>query len=574
MNETGPQSRSRYQVITTLGQGGMARVLLTMSRGPAGVTKLLVVKELKEELKVDPEFVTMFLDEARIAARLNHPNVIQTYEVSHDGAHPVIVMEYLEGQPLNLVLSRIGRKKMPLDLHLHILSQVSAGLHYAHDLKDFGGAALGLVHRDVSPQNVFVTYDGRVLIVDFGIAKAADSAGLTKAGVFKGKVGYAAPEQLAATPSIDRRADVFALGVMLWEALAGKRLAQGEHELGVMNRRLQGQDPKIRDVAPETPEELCRICDRAMAHDPADRFATAAELRAAIDAYLETSRRIGAEEIGALVRETFAEDRERVRALIEGQIKSLQGQATTGERPSVVVPIAQADAVPTRVTGAEPGDSTVKGAATTARPSSNPKQGSSPVTKIAIAAVAAAVIAGVLLTRGSGPPAASEATAGSATATARPGEAAAAATVEVSIDVEPKDARITLDDNVVVQNPFRSAMPRSTLARKLRVVAPGFVTDERLVTFDRDVHLQVALKPDAAASATATASAATEPGAAASAAPARPGAPVGAAPVSGSPAAANTAATTPATAKKPDSTPGDKLTGPQQKKTRAIDDTF
>jgi hypothetical protein len=335
MTESSPQSRSRYQVITTLGQGGMARVLLTMSRGPAGVTKLLVVKELKGRAQGRPEFVTMFLDEARIAARLNHPNVIQTYEVSHDGAHPVIVMEYLEGQPLNLVLSRVGRKKMPLDLHLYILSQSAAGLHYAHELKDFDGTPLGLVHRDVSPQNVFVTYDGRVLIVDFGIAKAADSAGLTKAGVFKGKVGYAAPEQLAATGAIDRRADVFALGVMLWEAIAGKRLAQGEHELGVMNRRLQGEDPKIREVAPDAPEELCRICDKAMAHDPADGSPRRPSFAPRSTRYLETSKRVGAEEVGALVREVFAEDREKVRALDRGADQGrCRGQATTGERPA------------------------------------------------------------------------------------------------------------------------------------------------------------------------------------------------------------------------------------------------
>ncbi|MEO7327337.1 MAG: serine/threonine-protein kinase, partial [Minicystis sp.] len=230
MPEADPLSQSRYQVITTLGQGGMARVLLTMSRGPAGVTKLLVVKELKDELKSDPEFVTMFLDEARIAARLNHPNVIQTYEVGNDGEHPFIVMEYLEGQALSAVLGRVGRKNLPLGLHLYALSQTAAGLHYAHELKGFDGAPLGLVHRDVSPHNVFVTYDGRVLLVDFGIAKAADSAGLTRAGVFKGKLGYAAPEQLEGKGNIDRRADVFALGAMLWEAIAMRRLTYGEPE--------------------------------------------------------------------------------------------------------------------------------------------------------------------------------------------------------------------------------------------------------------------------------------------------------------------------------------------------------
>src|SRR5277367_1756375 len=154
MSEEAATSLAHYQVITTLGQGGMARVLLTLSRGPAGVDKLLVVKELKAELKGDPEFLTMFLDEARIAARLNHPNVVQTYEVSSDGDHPLIVMEYLEGQSMSALLARVGRKVMPLDLHMYILSQVAVGLHYAHELKGLDGSLLNLVHRDVSPHNV------------------------------------------------------------------------------------------------------------------------------------------------------------------------------------------------------------------------------------------------------------------------------------------------------------------------------------------------------------------------------------------------------------------------------------
>ncbi len=331
MMDAGPESRARYQVITTLGQGGMARVLLTVSRGPAGVDKLLVVKELKAELKGDAEFLTMFLDEARIAARLNHPNVIQTYEVSSDGEHPLIVMEYLEGQSLSALLGRVGRKAMPLDLHLHILAQTAAGLHYAHELREFDGTLLNVVHRDVSPHNVFVTYDGLVKLVDFGIAKAADSAGLTRAGQFKGKLGYASAEQLGGGKGIvDRRTDLFALGVMMWEAVAGRRLTFGEAEGAVMNRRLRGDDPSIKDVVPDVPEELARIVGKAMAFDPDDRYATAAELRAAIEGWLDTSKRIGTEEIGALVRQSFAADREKIRGLVEARIRSLRAGDSLG----------------------------------------------------------------------------------------------------------------------------------------------------------------------------------------------------------------------------------------------------
>ncbi|MBK8252180.1 MAG: serine/threonine protein kinase [Polyangiaceae bacterium] len=565
MSDSVPQSLSRYQVITTLGQGGMARVLLTMTRGPAGVTKLLVIKELKEELKADPEFVTMFLDEARIAARLNHPNVIQTYEVSNDGAHPIIVMEYLEGQPLNLVLSRIGRKKMPLDKHLYILSQAAAGLHYAHDLKNFDGSDLGLVHRDVSPQNVFVTYDGRVLIVDFGIAKAADSAGLTKTGVFKGKVGYAAPEQLAAGKSIDRRADVFALGVMLWEALAGKRLAQGETELAVMNRRLHGEDPNIREIAPDAPDELCQIVEKAMAHNPGDRYASAAEFRAAIDAYLDTSKRIGPEDVGSMVREAFAADREKVRSLIENQIKALQSQTVTGERPAAISLPVITETTPVRRETSEPNDSTIKVAAT-ARTDVPPKPSGSKVPVFVVLGVIAAAVIVFLVMR-------TQDSKGPAAATSSPpppGEVAAAATVSVLIDVEPRDARITLDDAQLSQNPFQGAMPKSALARKLKVSAPGFVTDERLVTLDRDINIQLVLKPEAAPTTSAAASSTSSANAAAPATTAAKTSPGG----GSTPGSAQTASQPTSTGTAKGIAPGDSLTTPGQKKTRTIDDSL
>jgi serine/threonine-protein kinase len=541
-----PSSRSRYQTITTLGQGGMARVLLTMSRGPAGVTKLLVVKELKDELKADPEFVTMFLDEARIAARLNHPNVIQTYEVSTDGALPVIVMEYLEGQSLSAILGRVGRKKMPLDLHLYVLAQTAAGLHYAHELKSLEGEPLGLVHRDVSPHNVFVTYDGLVKLVDFGIAKAADSAGMTRAGTFKGKVGYAAPEQLVSGTSIDRRADVFALGVMLWEALAQRRLTFGETEPAVMHRRATGGDPKIKSVAPDVPDELAAICDKAMASNPDDRYATAAELRAAIEGWLDTSKRVGAEDVGALVRETFAADRERVQSLVETQVKALKVQSTTGE----FAPPSLTDAASTqRRDPADTRDSTLK-VATQSAPSAaavKPDAGRGRLLVAAGIAVAIAVVGLSVLRNPSGAatPAASAGTQAAPQIAPTP-----VATVDVWISAEPAEARIYLDDAALGANPFHGSLAKSTLTRRLRVTAPGFAADERMVTLDRDLRLELSLKPaPAAASATPLPAAPSPRGAPPAAKAAAPG-PTGPA-------------------------PGEALTPEKAKKsTRSIDDTF
>jgi eukaryotic-like serine/threonine-protein kinase len=546
-----PAASSRYQVITTLGQGGMARVLLTLSRGPAGVSKLLVVKELRAELKDDPEFLVMFLDEARIAARLNHPNVIQTYEVSSDGEHPVIVMEYLEGQSLGALLGRVGRKAMPVDLHLHVLAQALAGLHYAHELRDFDGTPLNVVHRDVSPHNVFVTYDGQVKLVDFGIAKAAGSTGLTRAGVFKGKIAYAAPEQIASLP-VDRRADVFSLGVMVWEAIAGRRLTLGEMEGAVMRRRVDGVEPKIKDIAPETPDELARICDRAMARDPADRYATAAELRAAIEAYLETSKRLGAQDVGALVEAAFAADRAKIRLRIDARMKELSAagpassslvDAPASTRAEQATTVTVTPAPRSEVTG-DRAISTVKaGEAMPAQASgSDAKRG---LGLVVLGGVAVAAIVGLLLARRSGGDA-------SPTSAIAPASAAAPeATVNLSIAAEPAEARLFLDDVALATNPFHGAMPRSPLARRLRVAAPGFATDERLITFDRDLNLEMALKPTPIGSAAP----------ATTAAPPRPPA-AGASPPRAAPPIAATAA------------PGEPVGAPPRKKPRPIDDTF
>src|SRR5262245_49429219 len=203
----------KYRIVALLGQGGMASVYLSVVPGPAGVNKLLVVKILREELSQDAEFLAMFLNEARLATRLNHANVVQTYEVGFADARHFLAMDYLDGQPLHAVLRKASRTGMPLDVHVRILADTLAGLHYAHTLADFDGTPLRVVHRDVSPQNVFVTYDGRVLVVDFGIAKATGAASNTQSGVFKGKLSYVAPEQ-AAGDAVDARADLFAVGVM------------------------------------------------------------------------------------------------------------------------------------------------------------------------------------------------------------------------------------------------------------------------------------------------------------------------------------------------------------------------
>ncbi|MEA2749443.1 MAG: eukaryotic-like serine/threonine-protein kinase, partial [Myxococcales bacterium] len=274
MEVIGEQTIGRYRRLAELGRGGMATVYLAAARGPQGFTKLVVLKELRPDLAQDAEFRSMFLDEARLAARLNHPNVVQTYEVGEDGNRQVIVMEYLEGQPLSR-----ARKVLPSPLVYFALSNVLTGLEHAHDLLDFQGRPLKVVHRDVSPHNIFVTYSGEVKLCDFGIAKAADSSAVTATGDMKGKLSYMAPEQ-ARGEAVDARADLFAVGVVLWETATGRRLWNNMQDVQILAQLLSGSIPSARSVDPSVPESLERICMKALAFEPAQRYATAAEMQA------------------------------------------------------------------------------------------------------------------------------------------------------------------------------------------------------------------------------------------------------------------------------------------------------
>ena len=258
----------RYRVLSELGRGGMANVYLAVAQGPGGVSKLVVLKALLPDLSAEPYALSMFLDEARLAAQLNHPNVVQTYEVGTEGDRHVIVMEYLEGQSLSAISKRadLPVDPLPAPLHLRVIINALEGLHYAHELKAYDGQSLDLVHRDVSPQNVFVTYDGQVKVLDFGIAKAATSSTHTATGIVKGKVAYMAPEQTVGD-SVDRRADIYSIGCMLWRVATGKKLWRNTPDVHVMRRVINGDIPTPQSANPSCDDELNRIVMKALAPD-------------------------------------------------------------------------------------------------------------------------------------------------------------------------------------------------------------------------------------------------------------------------------------------------------------------
>ncbi|HYQ17884.1 MAG TPA: serine/threonine-protein kinase, partial [Polyangiaceae bacterium] len=316
--------RRAYRRLFELGRGGMARVFLAESL-TSGLRKLVVLKILNPEFCANQEMRDSFQREAELSAQMNHPNVVQVMEVVEHAQAPVIVMEYLDGKTLSQLLRKT--RELPLHLHLHVLAQVLAGLHHFHDLKDLDGTPLNAVHRDVSPQNVVVLHDGPVKVLDFGIAKvnAADEQ-VTRAGIIKGKIHYMPPEQLCGDNGIDRRADVFAVGVMMWEAIAQRRMWEGKTEADVLRHLATGFVPQLRDFAPMTPPSLLEIVKRATQVERDARFADAREMQVAIEQALAAQNRlVQPRELADFMAQHFGDARREQEAEIKAALRAPAG---------------------------------------------------------------------------------------------------------------------------------------------------------------------------------------------------------------------------------------------------------
>jgi serine/threonine-protein kinase len=277
----------KYQLVRELASGGMAEIFLSVYLGLEGFNRVVAVKRVLPQMTASTEFVQMFLDEARLAARLEHPNIVRTYEFGVEDGRYFMVMEYLAGEDLNAVLNRAAATghQLPIQFVAEVASRVCAGLHFAHELLDAGGQPLGLVHRDVSPGNIVATYFGEVKLIDFGVAKAATNVVRTRTGILKGKVAYMSPEQLRSR-GVDRRSDVFSTGVVLWELLAGARLFARETDAATLYAILDDDIPSVQARRPDVPDELARIVERALARAPEDRWATAEDMQLALDHFV------------------------------------------------------------------------------------------------------------------------------------------------------------------------------------------------------------------------------------------------------------------------------------------------
>src|SRR4051794_1445723 len=246
----------------------MAEIFLARVSGLPGFHKMVVIKRILPQLATKTDFVEMFLDEARIAATLQHPNVVQMYDVGVVDGNYFIAMEYLHGEDVRSLMKSLFRqeKKLPVEHALNIVIGVASGLHYAHEKVGFDGTRLEIVHRDVTPQNIIVTYDGAVKLLDFGIAKASNRFGETRFGTLKGKVPYMSPEQCRGEP-LDRRSDIFSLGIMLYELTLGRRLFKGKSDFELLKQIVEGTVPPPRELEPDYAPALEAIVMRALAKE-------------------------------------------------------------------------------------------------------------------------------------------------------------------------------------------------------------------------------------------------------------------------------------------------------------------
>jgi serine/threonine-protein kinase len=318
-----PEPFGKYILIGKLGHGGMAEVNLAVAAGKSGFRKLLVVKRIHKHLSSDPDFVAMFLDEARLAALLDHPNCVHTIEVGEVNGQHFMAMEYLHGRGLERLLRQAIKSQslLPVPIVVRIIADALDGLSYAHELTGLDGKPLGIVHRDISPQNIFVTYTGVVKLLDFGIAKAETNIVETRTGIVKGKYAYIAPEQ-ARGNKVDGRADLWSMGVVLWELLTARRLFKGTNEIATLHETLSREivSPSVHN--PEVPPEIDEAVHRALQRKVENRYASAAEFKEALEKWLRSlPDRPDRSSIAAMMNERFGDvikaDKERLAACLE-----------------------------------------------------------------------------------------------------------------------------------------------------------------------------------------------------------------------------------------------------------------
>ncbi|HZA51504.1 MAG TPA: serine/threonine-protein kinase [Myxococcaceae bacterium] len=343
-----PVTLGKYLLLDRINVGGMAEVWRGKMFGAAGFERTVALKRILPNIAEDEEFIAMFKDEAKITVQLNHANIAQVYEfdevaISAGAPSYYIAMEYVSGRDLRAIFDRCRKKgePVPVQLACFVVSKLCEGLDYAHRKKDSAGRDMNVVHRDVSPQNVLISFEGEIKIIDFGIAKAAGKVSKTQAGIIKGKFAYMSPEQIRGQP-LDRRSDVFAIGVCLWELLAGERLFVADSDFAVLEKVRKAEVVPPSTYNRRVPPALDRIVLKALAKEADDRFQYASDLGDELQRFLLTQDAIfSRKDLMQYMRSTFAEDveREKLRLQEYAQVKPPEGVLSSVDRNRSAAPV-------------------------------------------------------------------------------------------------------------------------------------------------------------------------------------------------------------------------------------------
>ena len=466
------QPLGRYVLGTLLGSGGAASVYMARLDGPHGFDRVVAIKLVHEHLMTDRDFVAGFLDEANLACRLQHPNIVHCYELCQDEQYLYLAMEYLQGQPLSRLYQRAQEWRQPLQCSLvaWIGARAAEALGYAHDLRDDAGRPLGIIHRDVSPDNLFITYDGQVKLLDFGIAKAAGRRSQTNLGQLKGKFRYMAPEY-AMGLDFDHTLDLFALGATLYEAALGVPAFGGDEQVA-LRKIVSGELVEPREIRPDFPAGLWKVLAQTLAPKPEARLRTAAHVAKALDASAGLTQAQG-------------------RALLSSAIRRLFPDEMGAE---------SSDIAELRRLSRSPEEATAQGHVVSRVTHEVPRRRSSVVGWAAAFGVAAGA-AGLLLARGQTPAMPVKA---AAVATTAPLAPTPSPSVDIGVQLSPSglpDVVITIDGQPAPADAPRRSVARGSLAVPVLVRAPGYRPVELTVVPDRDQSLVVTLVPTPAPAA-------------------------------------------------------------------------
>lgn len=308
-----PKHIGPYAIVAQIGEGGMANVYLAHREGPEGQRPPVALKVIRDEFALNPEFARMFADEARVATRMLHPNVVRVEESGAIDGRLYLAMEVLSGQSLWKVWQSCRERGLRLryDLAAWIAARAADGLHHAHELRGDDGMSLDLVHRDVNQSNLFVTYEGDVKVIDFGLAKAANRVSQTAAGVVKGKLSYLAPEQITGA-KLDRRADIFALGVALWEVTVDRRLFKGRDDIDTLMRVNRCEIPDATTLVDGYPPALWAIVSKCLSREREHRYGSAQELATELDVFVRgCGQGVGRDSVAEIMHVLFADEQQR-----------------------------------------------------------------------------------------------------------------------------------------------------------------------------------------------------------------------------------------------------------------------